>query len=162
MASLSQAGGKTGQVVAIDDWPSILGDAAKEVFSMMVGAELTVANGHLPGFANVTGVIGIGGALTGVLTFRCSTDCAVKIASQMLGVPAAEAASQYADAVGEICNMVAGHFKAKIGHEATCLLSIPSVIMGKDYRVHSDRCSKIEAAMLFGGEPILISLDVRR
>ena len=163
MASASQTGSKAVEVVALGDWPPVLEDATKEVFSMMVGAQLAAAaDGKPAAFSNVTGVIGIGGAFTGVLTVRCSMDLALKIAAQMLGVPAKEAASQCADAIGEICNMVAGSFKAKVGHEATCMLSIPTVIMGKDYRVHSDRCLKIEAPLSFDGETISIILEVRR
>jgi len=129
---------------------------------MMVGTEVTiVADRKLPVHANVTGVVGIGGAFSAVLTLRCSMTAGAKVAAQMLGIPADEATSQCADAIGEICNMVAGQFKAKVGHEATCMLSIPSVITGKNYAIHSVRCSEIEIALLYDGEPIWITLDVR-
>ena len=162
MASPSQAR-KIPPVLVAQDWTAALGDSAKEVFSMMVAAEVTVAaDKKLPVFADVTGVIGIGGAFSAVFSLRCSTDAANHIASQMLGVPAEEASAQAADAIGEICNMVAGQFKAKIGHEATCMLSIPTVITGKDYAVHSSRCAEIEMPLLYNGEPIWIALDVRK
>jgi chemotaxis protein CheX len=163
MASPLQAGSKALPILPASAWPSALGDAAKEVFSMMVGAEITVAAGQkLAVHADVTGVIGIGGAFSGVFSLRCSKGSATKIASQMLGVPAEEASSQSADAIGEICNMVAGLFKAKIGHEATCMLSIPTVITGKDYSVHSSRCAEIEMPVLYYDEPMWITLDIRK
>lgn len=163
MASPSQASGKAVPIMPVSDWPSALGDAAREVFSMMVGSEVTVAAGQkLPVLADVTGVIGIGGAFSGVFSLRCSTGAANNIASQMLGVSAEEASSQSADAIGEICNMVAGQFKAKIGHEATCMLSIPTVVTGSNYSVHSSRCAEIEMPLLYHGEPVWITLDIRK
>jgi chemotaxis protein CheX len=162
MASPSQASGKALPIMPVSAWPTALGDAAKEVFSMMVG-EVTVATGKkLPVIANVTGVIGIGGAFSGVFTLRCSTGAATKVASQMLGSSPEEAAAQSADAIGEICNMVAGQFKAKIGHEASCMLSIPTVITGNSYSVHSARCAEIEMPLLYHDEPIWVSLEIRK
>ncbi|HUK26249.1 MAG TPA: chemotaxis protein CheX [Terriglobales bacterium] len=163
MASPSQAGGKALPIMPASNWPSALGDAAREVFSMMVGSEITLATGQkLPVHADVTGVIGIGGAFSGVFSLRCSKGAAAKIASQMLGVSAEEASSQSPDAIGEICNMVAGLFKAKIGYEATCMLSIPTVITGKDYSVHSSRCAEIEMPLLYDSEAVWIALDIRK
>ncbi len=163
MASPSQASGKAVPIMPVSAWPSALGDAAREVFSMMVGSEITVATGQkLPVHADVTGVIGIGGAFSGVFSLRCSLSAANKIASQMLGVSASEASSQSADAIGEICNMVAGQFKANIGHEATCMLSIPTVITGSNYSVHSSRCAEIEMPLLYHAEPVWITLDIRK
>ena len=163
MASPLQAGSKALPIMPTNAWPSALGDAVREVFSMMVGAEVTLANDHkLPVVTDVTGVIGIGGAFSGVFSFRCSMGAANRITSQMLGVSTEEASSQAADAIGEICNMVAGQFKAKIGHEATCALSIPTVITGKDYAVHSARCAEIEMPLLYDGEPVWIALDIRK
>ncbi|HUJ96212.1 MAG TPA: chemotaxis protein CheX [Terriglobales bacterium] len=158
-----KAGGLALPGLSTSAWSSALGDSAKEVFSMMVATEVTVAaDEKLPVLADVTGVIGIGGAFSGVFSLRCSAGAANSIASQMLGVPAEEASSQSADAIGEICNMVAGQFKAKIGHEATCMLSIPTVITGKDYSLHSSRCAEIEMPLLYNGEPVWIALDIRK
>ena len=163
MSAPLQVGGKALPTLPTSAWASALGNSAKEVFSMMVAMEVTVAaDDKPPVFADVTGVIGIGGAFTGVFSLRCSTGTANHIASQMLGVSMDEASAQAADAIGEICNMVAGQFKAKIGHEATCMLSIPTVITGKDYAVHSSRCAEIEMPLLYNGEPIWIALDVRK
>ena len=42
------------------------------------------------------------------------------------------------DALGEICNMVAGNFKNKVsGLGNGCMLSVPTVITGRDYHCHS-------------------------
>ena len=140
-----------------------LRQAIKEVFAMMVGVQVSVASDQkLPPGKQVAGVIGIGGAFTAVLSLRCSAAAAAKIAAEMLGVTPEEALAQCSDAIGEICNMVAGHFKAKVGHEATCMLSLPSVITGTNYSVHSAHNSEIQLSFLYEGEPLLVLLDVRK
>jgi CheY-specific phosphatase CheX len=71
------------------------------------------------------------------------------------------------DAVGEICNIIAGYFKAKIGLGDKCMLSVPTIIMGQDYRFHSEkRFERLELPLLWDGETLRatleIALDVQR
>jgi chemotaxis protein CheX len=41
------------------------------------------------------------------------------------------------DAMGEICNMLAGSWKTKVPDlAANCGLSVPAVITGRDYELH--------------------------
>jgi chemotaxis protein CheX len=147
-----------------ESWPSILRDSVKEVFSMMVGAEILVPDqADPPIVTEVTGMVGLAGELCGVLSVRCGKDCATKIASKMLGVPVTEAASNMTDAIGEICNMVAGNFKAKLdGVQDKCMLSVPTIITGGDYQFSSLAASeRIELPFLFDGESVWIALEVR-
>jgi chemotaxis protein CheX len=147
----------------LERWRSVLNDAAKEVFLLMVGAELSAPQGDAAVLSEVAGMVGLAGELCGVLTLRCGKASARKIACQMLGVAEGEAAAQAIDAIGEICNMVAGNFKAKIdGLEDKCLLSVPSVISGDSYELHSLASGeRIELPLLFQGEPIWFSLEVQ-
>jgi chemotaxis protein CheX len=163
MAIPLQSGSKALPEIPVEFWPTTLQQAVQEVFSTMVGTQVGVAADQKlrPG-RQVAGVIGIGGAFTAVLSLRCSEVSAGKIAAQMLGVPPAEALAQSSDAIGEICNMVAGHFKAKVGHEATCMLSLPSVITGTNYSVHSAHNSEIQLPFLYEGEALLVLLDIRK
>jgi chemotaxis protein CheX len=149
---------------SFENWRLNLCDSAKEVFSMMVGTEAKVPEQtDPPVVAEVTGMVGLAGELCGVLSVRCSKSCAAMIASRMLGVPLDEAASHWSDAVGEICNMVAGNFKAKIdGLQDKCMLSIPTIITGGDYQLYSLAAGdRIELPLLFEGESIWIALEVR-
>ena len=161
-AGMASAAGKN--IAPKANWPGILCDAASEVFSMMVGSQFTLPAGtESPLVANVTGTVGIAGALRAVFSLRCSAQTAAKIASRMLAIPLEAAASQSCDAIGEICNMVAGSFKAKVGLEAECMLSVPTVITGSDYRVHSlAEGERLEIPILYDGELILIALDIRK
>ena len=108
-------------------------------------------------------MVGLAGEICGVLSLRCGKGCATKIASKMLGVPITEAASHMSDAIGEICNMVAGNFKAKLnGMQDKCMLSVPTIITGGDYQLLSVAVGdRIELPFLFDGEAVWIGLEVR-
>jgi chemotaxis protein CheX len=150
--------------VPFEDWRPLLRAAVKEVFSMMVGTEINVPEDvDPPVVTEVTGMVGLAGELCGVFSLRCSKSCGSKVASKMLGVPAAEAVSNISDAIGEICNMAAGNFKAKIdGLQDKCMLSVPTVITGGDYQLYSVAVGdRIEMPFLFEGEPVWIGLEVR-
>jgi chemotaxis protein CheX len=78
----------------------------------------------------------LAGDLCGVLSFRCSNETAGQIAGRMLGTDETTSAECVRDALGEICNMVAGSFKAQVSDVASqCMLSVPTVVSGKDYEL---------------------------
>jgi len=53
------------------------------------------------------------------------------MATKIIGAEAPGSKGQLEDAVGEVCNMVAGNFKNKIsGISDGCKLSVPTVITG--------------------------------
>ena len=113
----------------------VLEEAAKEVFSLMVGMELSpLAPADAPETHEVTAMIGMAGELCGVFGVCCSKPTAITIASHMLGLSDDEAVAHSSDAIGEVCNMVAGSFKSKLknGLEDKCMLSVPTVITGDD------------------------------
>lgn len=144
-------------------WTDALRATTTEVFSMMVGgAVVTPGAADSPVIANVTGVVGIAGAVRAIFSLRCSVDSATKIASQMLGVSMEEAAEQRCDAIGEVCNIVAGYFKANIGYGDKCMLTVPTVIVGGDYRIHSLAAEqRLEFPVIYDGEPVWIALEIR-
>ena len=140
-----------------------LREATAEVFSTMVGAIVVPDTADFPVSAYVTGVLGITGALNAVFTLRCSEASATRIASQMLGASAEEAAQHKLDAIGEVCNMVAGHFKHKIGFGDKCMLTVPTVVTGCNYRIHSLAVvERLEFPVLYEGEPLWLALDIRQ
>lgn len=152
----------TDQAAELASWRDFLFDAASEVFSMMVGAELApAADSQVSDGTHITGTVGIAGAVRAVFSLRCSMEAANLVASRMLGVPVEDAAAHNCDAIGEVCNMVAGQFKTKIGLEASCLLTVPSVITGRDYQVHSPAHGKrIQVPALFEGQMVSLALDI--
>ncbi len=144
-------------------WLPLLEVATREVFEIMLGCKLSQATGmEYAGRRDFTAMVGFAGQLCGLLSIHCSTESAALIASRMLGVSPKDANSHMWDAVGEVCNMVAGNFKSKLaGLGDGCMLSVPSVITGGDYtfRALSDS-GPLELTLLFEGAPLQIVLEV--
>ena len=109
-----------------------------------------------------TAMVGMAGALCGMTTLRCSRDTSAKFASLLLGGDAATNPSVAKDALGELCNMIAGNFKAKVSILADhCMLSVPTVITGEDYSMSPlDPSEGVTIELKFDGEPIWVSLVI--
>ena len=143
------------------DWVPLLDMAAREVFELMLGSYLTVPDTFQDKSLNITSMVGLAGQLCGVMSVRCSEKAAMLMTSKMLGIDVEKVGTEMTDALGEVCNMVAGNFKNKIaGLAEGCVLSPPTVITGSDYNLHALANSPIEARMLFESLPIIISLQV--
>lgn len=149
-----------------------LESAVEEVFSTMVGAELEPADEQQPlGLPNLTALVGLAGSFNGVVSVRCEIQTARLVAARMLGLSEEDCVASLppgpddsaADAMGEICNMVAGAFKTRISLGGDgCLLSVPSVIIGADYHLRLLSISdKTDARFLLAGRPIWVSLERR-
>jgi chemotaxis protein CheX len=141
-------------------WIPLLEVATREVFELMLGCQLAVSVTPEETTLDVTGMVGLAGQLSGVLSVRCGGKAAALMTSKMLGVELDKVGSEMSDALGEVCNMVAGNFKNKIaGLAEGCMLSPPTVITGSDYSLHSLADSPaLEIRLMFEGMPIVISL----
>jgi chemotaxis protein CheX len=145
-----------------EDWMPLLEVAAREVFELMLGCKLSLPAGEEKENLNVTAMVGLAGQLCGVLSVRCDDKAAALMASKMLGVDLDKVGPEVSDALGEVCNMVAGNFKNKVsGLGEGCMLSPPTVITGSDYNLHSMADSPaLELRLLFEGMPMVISLEI--
>jgi chemotaxis protein CheX len=144
------------------DWLPFLEFATREVFEMMLASQLTKPEVIPATRFDVTAVVGLAGKLSGVVSVRCEEKAGKLMASRMLGVDLDKVGPELSDALGEVCNMVAGNFKNKIsGLGDGCMLSPPSVITGGDYTVHTQPLAPtLEVHLLFERMPLLISLHV--
>jgi chemotaxis protein CheX len=144
------------------DWLPILETAVAEVFEIMLGAQVSpiAPPSQNTGSEEYTAMVGLAGALCGILTVECGIKAAPLIAKAMLG-DSASSEAQVIDALGEICNMIAGNFKNKLaGTDENCVLSVPTVISGGEYNCHSmAEGSCLETVVLFEGCPVLICLQ---
>ena len=117
-------------------WTPLLELSAREVFDIMLGTRLHAyesSTGANDG--EFTALVGLAGSLCGVLSIRCTGQAARIMASKMLGIPPEEVDNDSWDALGEIANMIAGNFKGKLsGVGNHCMLSVPTIIVGTDYR----------------------------
>ncbi|MGB7332416.1 MAG: chemotaxis protein CheX [Terriglobales bacterium] len=134
----------------------------RKFFEIMLRCQVTpAAQSERRPKGEFTAIVGFAGALCGVLTICCDTKTAHQIAQAMLG-DAAESEDQVADALGEICNMVTGNFKNKLaGTDERCMLSVPSVITGAEYKFRSlaDGYS-VETIVLFEKSAIVVRLQL--
>ena len=157
----------TTEILATDhrheDWIPLIEMSAREVFELMLSSKLTMQQSPDDLAAlGITSMVGLAGQLCGLLSVRCNEQAAALMASKMLGVPLDKVGPEISDALGEICNMVAGNFKNKIaGLGDGCMLSPPTVITGTDYDLHSlANSAEFEIRMLFEGLPLTITLQV--
>jgi chemotaxis protein CheX len=142
-------------------WRTLLECASVEVFEMMAGVR--PETGAVPGEeprGEETAMVGMAGALCGMMMLRCSRASSARLASLMLGGSEASSASTARDALGELCNMIAGNFKGKISQLADhCMLSVPTVITGDDYSMSTlDPSEGVTVSLTFEGAPLWVSL----
>jgi CheY-specific phosphatase CheX len=144
-----------------EGWIPLLEFAAQEVFELMLGCHLTVPASAEETTPEITAMVGLAGQLRGVVSIRCDGKAAALMTSRMLGVELDKVGPEASDALGEICNMVAGNFKNKItGVAESCMLSSPTVVIG-GYSLRSVVDSPaLEVRLLFEGMPIVIALQI--
>jgi chemotaxis protein CheX len=145
-----------------EKWMPLIETAGREVFEWMLAAELKRCAERPEGALDITAMVGLAGQLCGIISIRCSRETAARMAGKMIGTPPAPGSQEARDAFGEVCNMVAGNFKNKLtGMGEDCMLSVPTVVAGSDYSLHSMADSEaLELNFLFDGKPLVIRLDV--
>jgi len=145
------------------EWLPILELAVQEVFEIMLGSRLMLATkSEPPSHGELTAIVGLAGSLRGIVTFCCGSQSANQIAARMLNVEIVPAEAQVWDAIGEICNMIAGNFKNKLtGLGGVCLLGVPAVVTGRAVRFHPlAGGDSFEIALMFEGDSLLVRLDL--
>lgn len=143
-----------------ENWLPMLELSVREVFEIMLGSRIEATDEISA--SEFTAMVGLAGQLCGVLTLKCSTQSAALMTSKMLGGDPKDSEEQIWDALGEICNMIAGNFKNKLtGVADRCMLSVPTVVTGADYNFHSlADAGSIGMSILFEGAPVTVSLEI--
>jgi chemotaxis protein CheX len=120
-----------------------------EVFNLVFGYDVAVAESSDPSLPpsssdERTAIVGLSGSMRGSCQIRMTTVGAQSIAAAMLGGPVTEDDDdEINDALGELCNMLAGGWKNGVhGLSSECSLSPPTVVSGRDYRVHMSKPSQ--------------------
>lgn len=85
---------------------------------------------------DVSGIIGMSGEFTGTVVMSMPADTATSIVALFTGEPADADSADFADAIGEIINMVCGNAKAAFQRKNVSI-SCPSVVVGAGHRVNS-------------------------
>ena len=89
---------------------------------------------------DVSGVIGFSGDAAGCVVLHFDFAVACKIASNFAGTEITQDHADFADAIGELANMVAGGAKAQF-EGLDISISLPNVIVGHNHNVSASRSS---------------------
>ena len=109
-------------------------------------------------------MLGFAGMPSGVFSVRCCWSAAAALAARLLGTAPEELPSdEVCDALGEICNMVAGSIKIRLPDAgAGCMVSIPTVVRGDDYQVRCLACDRgFSVVMEFEGKAVEFLLELQ-
>lgn len=123
----------TGSPAPHNEMVNRLDSAVSEVFEMMLerscdptDGDVTVVDGKIVARIQFTG------AVSGECILYASPATAAVTAEALLGASSSEPCDPMVDdAIGELCNMIAGGWKSKLEHpQAGCLISVPAVTRG--------------------------------
>lgn len=110
-----------------------------QVFSTMLSLTVTPGKpfsvGAVPRFENeVSGIIGMSGDVQGMVVLSFPTSTAKGAIQAFTGMEMDPSSPDFADAVGELVNMISGAAKAKFEGKNVSI-SCPSVVIGKGHKV---------------------------
>ena len=148
----------------MDEWLERIESATQEVFESVIGVRMERLNHDAPGvLSDVTAIISLAGSPSGVFKIGCSNASAAHLAMRMLGSDAPESEENAKDALGEVCNMIAGGIKSRLSRtEDLCKISVPTIISGLDYQVHTlTRGERYEVQLGYEGQPVNISMEIQ-
>jgi chemotaxis protein CheX len=115
-------------------------DVCMNVFKEFVGCELAVER---PYFAereaikewDISAVIGLTGEARGAVVISMKSSLAEKMTSTLTGTEHTELDSEVVDAIGELVNIIAGNAKRGLEEAFRLVISLPSIITGKEHSV---------------------------
>ena len=85
---------------------------------------------------DVSGIIAVSGEMVGTIVLSMPSDAAESIVALFTGMEMTSDSEDFADAVGELINMISGNAKAEFQRKAVSI-SCPSVVIGEGHRVAS-------------------------
>ena len=129
------------QIDPVSTYRHSMDEAVQEVFSLMMGMTCaSVDDCPVDEPETISAVIGLAGAMSGTCVLRSGEGTAMRMAGALTGIEMEALDDTVKDAIGEICNMVAGAWKGKLPVLASsCMLSTPTVVTGTNYQLHTQR-----------------------
>lgn len=111
-------------------------------FETMCGLKVTVGAPELKTsdkpLTDVSSIIGFSGDAAGSVVLHFSFETASKVATAFAGMEITPEHPDFADAVGELANMVAGGAKAKF-EGLNISVSLPNVVVGSNHNVSASK-----------------------
>ncbi|MEM1013449.1 MAG: chemotaxis protein CheX [Planctomycetota bacterium] len=112
-------------------------NSVRQVMKTMVNLETTVERPKIKSDPvssfDVSAIVNFSGDVVGSVVLSFEQDAAVKIVEKFAGTAMDPQSADFADAIGELGNMVAGAAKKGLGYDAS--IGIPSVIVGQGHHV---------------------------
>lgn len=158
----------------VEDFKRLVIKAAEEVFEKMISLSVSGDNGTdasklFQSQLHLCATIGFAGDWNGFISLQCGEKLAYLITSKMLFMdPADLEKADVWDALGEVVNMVGGKFKAIFAIEfndgvEAFKMSVPSVIMGKNYQLYVLGNNSIpETVLACEGEKFSLKLVLKK
>lgn len=111
----------------------------QNVFSTMMQLPVTIGEPHLKSEGNlsydVSGIIGMTGDVVGSVVVSFPSSTAVACVALFSGTKLAPDHPDFADAIGELVNMISGGAKGMFQGKKKVSISCPSVVMGRSHIV---------------------------
>ncbi len=112
-------------------------DSTENILSIMANVECRIGTPYFktskqPTY-DVSGIVGFSGDVAGSVVVSFNEDTAIVVVEAFAGEKLDVKSEDFADAIGELCNMIAGNAKKHFGLNA--YISIPSVIVGSGHTV---------------------------
>jgi chemotaxis protein CheX len=135
----------------------------REVLKTMAGVTVAVGSPSLKkdpiSTYDVSGIIGFSGAFAGSMVLSFQKCTAQAIVCAFAGAPIAPESPDFADAIGELANMIAGSAKTGFGEGTS--ISVPSIVMGAGHvvaRLHDVPCIVIPCHTPHGDFAVEVNL----
>ncbi len=113
--------------------------SVQNVFSTMMQLQVSIGNPQLktdpaPSY-DVSGIIGMSGDVVGSIVLSFTTDTAAALVALFSGQKSNPGDPDFADAIGELVNMVSGNAKGQFPGNKKVSISCPTVVVGRNHIV---------------------------
>jgi chemotaxis protein CheX len=113
-------------------------NATLNTFKTFVGFELIAGNPYFSGRTqeidqDISAVIGLSGDIRGAVVITMKKKFGMKIADALVGTTHTDMDDDIVDAIGEIVNIIAGNIKNDVPGGEKIVISLPTVVKGKDH-----------------------------
>jgi chemotaxis protein CheX len=112
-------------------------NSTRKVFSTMVKVDVKVDYPYLKespaATYDVSGIIGFSGDIIGSVVLSFQTQSAIKLVEAFTGMLFEANSTDFADAIGELANMIAGAAKKDLGMASS--ITVPTVVIGTGHTI---------------------------
>lgn len=151
------------------DMPAIMAAAMGHVFQSLMSISpepmAAIDKSAIQG-ERISGSVSFAGKASGIICIHLGDNLARHLTAMMLGLDPEdlEGMEEVKDAIGELSNMIGGNIKSRLCDKGfTCMLSIPSILVGKDFRIAClDKTFRYQSACSLGKDFFVIEAFIRR